>query len=173
MATTEITAAVTTLTYGPEVIEVSGSVSETTEFSVTNTVTATPQYTWSGTGEAKTAEATNSLTASPSPLTAAKEWVKQPNRMGEEAVYKITLDHVADANAKADVDIYDDLDIHQYLAASEIEKMLLGDGYDGDYLTITVNNAVLLPVPAAQTVTAVDGTTLGQTNVRSAATEPV
>ncbi len=161
--TSEIPYITGTLTLGDEIL-LAKSMSEKADIgTIHNDITADTHYSFSE-NKVSTASADVTPGAGETKLLFDKEMTEKPERMGEDVEYVITvknpmpfpyegIDRLEDAVSNL-------TNNSQYIKPENIQALF--DGTDGEYLTVTITNAVITTAVVDNTVISIDGAKTAQ-----------
>ena len=149
------------ITFGSEILVAEGIKAGDSIGKITNTITADQSFTFSD-NQTDSAECTiTGLTANESELTIKKERLNDVDRMGENVSYKITVENPSAFDYTNLEYILDRFEGQfnggptHYLKPENMRSLF--EGTDGEYLTITIENAVLArPLTQSKSVNLID-----------------
>lgn len=146
------------LTFGDEVLTAGGLAEKAVFDNIHNDITSDTYYTFSDNKQAK-ASADTSVGTGEGRIKLNKRLINPADYMGEDVSYELSIDNPsAFGYTKLDRledDLSSDTTRIQYIKPENMQKLF--DSADGEYLTITISNAILTAPLSGKTAVAVDG----------------
>lgn len=167
---TDISAVNATLMFGPEILLVNEA-KEGSSYTIDNTVSADMQYTFSEL-VSKNAEAPVIVDSGSGNIKIKKERLSDPEYMGDDVVYRVTLENPTAFDytnlGTINDQLYTGTDTTQYITPENMYAMFnLESGIrDAKYMSIVISNAMLV-TPTKGTVTTVDGKDTANTSAQN------